>query len=113
MQNNEETYLSPNWIAYVVRKTAQQCYGIVGLASPNGVTLLSHILPPFLNKNGVEVMKTSNGYKINVYVVVEYGTTFNVICENLCVMIKYNLKVNFGIQTDGIKIFVKGVRKSN
>lgn len=112
MQENSDTYISSDLVAYVVRKTAQDCYGVVGLASPNGVTLLTHLLPPFLNKNGVEVINTANGYKINVYIVAEYGTTFRAIAQNLCNMIKYNLKNSYGVKTDGIKIFIKGVRIS-
>lgn len=112
MQVCSKTYVSADLCAYIVRKTAQECYGVVGLASPNGVTLLSHLLPPFLNKNGVEVISTSEGFKINVYIVAEYGTTFSVIAKNLCDMIKYRLMNSYGVKTAGIKIFIKGVRIS-
>lgn len=112
MQNESEIYVSPELCAYVVRKSAEACYGVVGLASPNGVTLLSHILPPFLNRNGVEVLSTEDGYRINVFIVAEYGTTFSVIAKNLCDIIKYNLQKIYGIKPAGIRVFIKGVRIS-
>lgn len=82
------------------------------MAGPNGVTLLSHLLPSFLNRQGVEVAITKKGYKINIYIVVEYGTAFKVVAKNLCDMVKYNLKNSFGIDTCGIKVHIKGVRLS-
>lgn len=112
MQNGIENSVSPQLIASVVRQACADCYGIVGMASPNGVSLLTHILPPFLNKSGVEVLRTSNGYKINVYIVAEYGTNFKAISKSLCDTIKYYLFDTLGIKTDGIRIHIKGVRKS-
>lgn len=103
---------SPNYIASVVCDTCKSCYGVVGLASPNGLKLIDHILPPFFNRNGVEVLKSANGYKINVYIVVEYGNSFSAVSKNLCDAIRYNLYNECGVKTDGIKIHIKGVRKS-
>lgn len=96
----------------VIRDICKECYGVVGMATPNGVTLLSQLLPPCLNKRGVEILSSQNGYKINVYIIAEYGTNFKVISKNLCDMIKYTLKNEYSIFTDVINIHIKGVRKS-
>lgn len=112
MQENSNTYLSAKLCAEVVRKVTMECYGVVGLASPNGVTLFSHLLPAIFNRRGIEVSVTPKGYRINVYIVAEYGTTFKAIAENLCQMIKYTLNKTYGVNTDGIRIHIKGVRIS-
>lgn len=99
-------------IADEVKKTASECYGVVGLAGPNGISLIDHLLPAFFNRDGVEVIKTDNGYKVNIYIVAEYGTSFQVIAKNLCDAIKYNLLNTFGVKTDGIRVHIKGVRRT-
>lgn len=96
----------------VVKEICEGCYGVVDMASPNGVTLLSQLLPSCMNNRGVEILSSQNGYKINVYIIAEYGTNFKVISENLCDMIKFTLKDKYNIYTDGINIHIKGVRKS-
>ena len=104
--------ISPNKIASVVRQACTDCYGIVGMASPNGITLLTNILPPFLNRQGVEVLHTDKGYKINIYIVAEYGTSFKAISKSLIDTVKYYLFDTLGVKTDGIRVHIKGVRKS-
>ena len=66
----------------------------------------------FLNRRGVEVLRTSNGYKINIYIVAEYGTNFKAISKSLCDTVKYYLFNSLGVKTDGIRVNIKGVRKS-
>ena len=112
MQNTNTNKVNPQLIASVVRQACADSYGIVGMASPNGVSLLTHILPPFLNKNGVEVLSTSTGYRINIYIVAEYGTNFKAICKSLSDTVKYYLFDTLGVKTNGIRIHIKGVRKS-
>lgn len=107
-----EQYTNPRLIADLVRQTAASCYGIVGLASPNGLSLIDHLLPSFFNRRSVEVIKSTKGYKINIYIVAEYGTTFQQIARNLCDAVKYNLLNTYGVKTDGIRVHIKGVRKS-
>lgn len=112
MQDENLNIVNPRLIASVVRNACADCYGIVGMAGPNGITLLTHILPPFLNRRGVEVLRTSKGYKINIYIVAEYGTNFKAISKSLCDTVKYYLYNSLGVKTDGIRIHIKGVRKS-
>ena len=109
---DNERYINPQLIADLVRETAASCYGIVGLASPNGIRLIDHLLPPFFNRNGIEVIKSKKGYKINIYIVAEYGTRFQEIAKSLCDVVKYNLLNTYGVKTDGIRVHIKGVRKS-
>lgn len=112
MQNENVNIVSPKLIASVVRQACSDCYGIVGMASPNGITLLTNILPPILNRQGVEVIYTSEGYKINIYIVAEYGTSFEAIAKSLIDTVKYYLFDSMGVKTNGIRVHIKGVRKS-
>lgn len=104
--------LTVNECSDIIKGICQSCYGVVGMATPNGVTLMSQLLPAFMNKRGVEILHSENGYKINVYIIAEYGTNFKVISKNLCDMIKYTLKNEYNLYTDGINIHIKGVRRS-
>lgn len=112
MQNENLNIVDPKKIASVVREACSDCYGIVGMASPNGITLLTNILPPILNRQGVEVLCTNKGYKINIYIVAEYGTSFEAIATSLIDTVKYYLYNSLGVKTAGIRVHIKGVRKS-
>ena len=112
MQEESLNMVDASSIANVVRHACANSYGIVGMAGPNGISLLTYILPPFLNRRGVEVLWTSKGYKINIYIVAEYGTNFKAISKSLCDTVKYYLFNSLGVKTDGIRINIKGVRKS-
>lgn len=113
MQEMEEIYLSPNACAAVVREIVLSCYGVVGLAGPNGISLISQLLPDVFNRQSVEVSITECGYKINVYIIAEYGTNLRAISKNICDYVKYKLLKSYGIKTDGIKVHIKGVRLSD
>lgn len=109
MLNNDYEKLSPNECADIARQTALDCYGVVGMASPNGITFISQLLPSFLNKSGVEVVRSKKGFKINVYIIAEQGTAFGAIAKNLCDVLKYRLDKEYKVKTDGINIHIKGV----
>lgn len=112
MQDGNLNMVNPKKIASVVRRACANCYGIVGMASANGITLLTNTLPPILNRQGVEVLYTRNGYKINIYIVVEYGTNFDSIAKSLIDTVKYYLYNFLGVKTCGVRVHIKGVRKS-
>lgn len=112
MGKDMKTKISPKACADYIRQTAESSYGVVGMATPNGVTLFSQLFPGFFNRRSVEILSSEKGYKINIYIIAEYGTNFKQISKNLCDVLKYSLKEDFGIVTAGINVHIKGVRKS-
>ena len=112
MAVNKKINMNVSECASIIRHIAENCYGVVGLATPNGVTLRSQLFPNFFNKKSVEILASPNGYKINVYIIAGYGNSLKAICKNLCNSIKYILKQDYGIDTEVINIHIKGIQKS-
>ena len=93
-------------------KATINCYGVVGISSPAGVTFLSLILPKFLKHKGVVVTQGNDGLVIDVYVILEYGTNVSVVCKNLSDNIRYQISQFCDIKINSVNVHVKGMRRS-
>lgn len=113
MQVVQDGHMTKKVCEKIIRKIVEGCYGVVGMATPSGVTFTSTIFSGIFNNKGVEVLKTENGLLINVFIVAEYGTNFKTISKNLCDLIKYNLDKYYNLKICSINIHVKGVRLSD
>ncbi len=71
--------ISNDVIATIIGKTAEQCYGIVGMAAKTAGDGLAELLHWKNYAKGIKV-KTNNGtITIDMYIVVEYGVSINAV----------------------------------
>ncbi|MDO5329504.1 MAG: Asp23/Gls24 family envelope stress response protein [Coriobacteriia bacterium] len=96
----------------IALKAASNCYGVVGISGPAGVTLLSLILPKIFQHKGVIVTQNDDGLVIDVYVILEYGTNVSVVCKNLSDNVRYQVGKFCDIKIDSVNVHVKGMRRS-
>lgn len=112
MPENMNVNIDKKSCTELVKKLVLDSYGVVGLATPNGVSILSTIFSGIFNKKGVNLSMTEDGLLVDVYIVVEYGNNFKIISKNICDVIKYNLEHFHNLKICSINIHIKGERMS-
>jgi uncharacterized alkaline shock family protein YloU len=100
-------------VAKIVGGAAEDCYGIIGMASQrqlkDGIT---ELLGKDNFSKGV-IVREVDGYEIDMYIIVSYGTKISEVAHNVQTKVKYSLNQMLGINVDAINIFVQGVRMMN
>ena len=87
---------------------ANECFGIVGMASVNPTQGLVRILK---NESAGRGVKNNNGKLIvDYHIIVAYGVSIMAVTENLVSTVKYKLESYTGLEVEKINIFVEGVR---
>ena len=97
-------------LADIVGHAALECYGVVGMASPNPADEIAKLLPASRLRRGITVESTESGVHIDLYVVVEYGTSINAVSRNLVDRIEFVLKEYARVPLDGVDVHVVDVR---
>lgn len=102
--------LSEEVVAQVTGMTVMECYGVVGLAARNVTDGIVQLLKKESAKKGISVKLANHRVRIDIHIIVEYGTNISAIAENLISTVKYKVKKMFGIEIECIRVFVEGVR---
>ncbi|WEG11622.1 Asp23/Gls24 family envelope stress response protein [Pullulanibacillus sp. KACC 23026] len=101
-------------VSKIAGGAAVDCYGIIGMASQHQLKDgLTELLGRDNFSKGVIVRESSEGYQIDMYIIVSYGTKISEIAHNVQTKVKYSLDQMLGIDVDAINIFVQGVRMMN
>jgi uncharacterized alkaline shock family protein YloU len=105
-------FVSYRAIATVAYQSALQSYGVVGLAAKNLAEGLAQVLvkDPTL---GVDVHFNGNAIKIDLYVIVEYGTRIKSVATSVAESIRYQVEKTFGLPVSQVNVHVRGLRISN
>ncbi len=105
-------FVSYRAIATVAYQSALQSYGVVGLAAKNLAEGLAQVLvkDPTL---GVDVHFDSSSIKIDLYVIVEYGTRIKSVAGSVSDNVRYQVERIFGLPVSQVNIHVRGLRISN
>ncbi len=97
-------------LADIVGNAAMECYGIVGMAAPNAADGFAKLLPASRLRRGVVVEPTDNGVKVDLYVVIEYGTTIQAVSQNLTDQVTFALTEYAKVPIDSIEVHVVDVK---
>lgn len=105
-------YISHRALASIASHSAMQSYGVVGLATKNLATGISHMLvkDPVL---GVDIALRDAAVVIDLYIVVEYGTRIKSVADNVAELIKYQVERTTGLTVSQVNVHVRGLRISN
>jgi len=105
--------VSDDCIATIAGSAAMECYGLVGMASRNG---LKDGIAVLLRRDnwtkGVEITQIDKGVCINLYIIVSYGTKISEVANNIRARVKYVLNDVVGLDVREVNIFVQDVRVS-
>jgi|SRR5699024_2689026 len=98
-------------IATIAGGAAENCYGIVGMASKNQIRDgISDILRKENFSRGVIVRQEEDDLNIDMYIIVNYGTKISEIAHNVQSQVKYTLNQSLGLSIHSVNIYVQGVR---
>jgi uncharacterized alkaline shock family protein YloU len=101
-------------IASIANLAAQGTYGVVGLTAKNLAEGLANAIvkDPAL---GVDVDYNDGVIKINLYIVIEYGTRITSVANSVANNIRFKIEHAMGLSTEqvNINVHVRGLRISN
>ncbi|MEE5990116.1 MAG: hypothetical protein BWY61_00691 [Firmicutes bacterium ADurb.Bin354] len=97
-------------IAKYAGTVANECFGIVGMASVNMKEGLVRILKKDSVDRGISVKTNGGKLVLDFHVIVAYGVSIIAVTENLISNVKYKIEEYTGLEVEKINIFVEGVR---
>lgn len=113
-QNNllGNIYISHRAIATIAHQAAMESYGVVGLAAKNLAEGLAQVIvrDPTL---GVDVQFNGETVKIDLYIVIEYGTRITSVASSVSNTVRYQVEKAIGLMVSQVNVHVRGLRVSN
>ncbi len=103
--------VSPRAIATISYQAALESYGVVGLASKNLVSGISHAIVKDPTR-GIEVHYDGENINIDVYIIIEYGTRIKSVASSVANTIRYHVEKALGLPVNQINVHVRGLRIS-
>jgi len=104
--------ISPQAVATVVSQAVLRSYGVVGMAARNIVGGIASALTRDPRK-GIDVHLDGDEVRIDVYVVVEYGTRISAVAQSVANAVRFNLEKALEVHVAEVNVHVQGLRVSN
>ena len=110
--NNEigDITIKTEVIATIAAVSAMECYGLVGMTYKSAKSGIAKILKGEHLSKGVEVQVEENGVRINLYVIVQFGTKLSVVAENIIEKVKYTVETQTGLNVIEVNLNIEGVK---
>src|SRR5436309_9429150 len=102
--------VSPNAIASLAAQASLECYGVVGMASPNFVNGLAELLHIEQRNRGVQVRFDEEQISIDLFVILQYGTRISTVADEMMQSVKFNVERALGRKLKAVNIHVQGLR---
>lgn len=104
--------ISSQAIESVANDAALNCYGVVALTHKKKST---HTLDQLLKRDpkeqvGAIAKKTSDGWVVDIFIIVAYGIKITEIIGGVQEQIKYVLEKKFDLKFKAINVYVEGVK---
>lgn len=103
-------HVSNDVLADIVGYAALECYGVVGMTAPNAVDGISKLLPKSRLRRGVLVKPTEIGVQVELYVIIEYGTSITTVSQNLIDQVTFALSEYAKVPIDSVEVHVQDVK---
>lgn len=98
-------------IATIAGGAAENCYGLVGMASRKALKDgFTEMLGRDNLARGVDVKNQDGKIEIDLYIIVSYGVKISEVASNVQSTVKYTLNEMLGLDISGVNVFVQGVR---
>ncbi|MGI5939548.1 MAG: Asp23/Gls24 family envelope stress response protein [Thermoleophilia bacterium] len=97
-------------ITDIVGWTVLECYGVVGMASPNLRLGVASLLSRDHLHQGIKVEQNGDQLRIKLYIIVEYGLNVAEVAGIVRSQVAYNVEKMTGRPVAGLHIYVQGVR---
>lgn len=94
----------------IVGYAALECYGVVGMTSPNPADGIAKILPASRLRRGVIVNPVEDGVQVELYVIIEYGTNIQTVSKNLSEQVTFALNEYAKVNVKSVDVHVQDVK---
>lgn len=104
--------ISSQAIESVANDAALNCYGVVSLTHKQRSTnTFDQLLKRDVKEPvGAVAKKTSEGWVVDIYIIVAYGIKITEIIGGVQEQIKYTLEKQFDLKFKAINVFIEGVK---
>lgn len=100
-----------NAVAQIAYQSVLECYGVVGFGYKSKTSNIVELLKgEVATSKGVKVDLDKNDVKLEVYIIVQYGTNIATVSKNIVEKIKYNIETMTELNVSNIVVNVQGVR---
>jgi len=90
--------------------TAMECYGVVGMASKRSTDGFVQLMGGENIGRGVKVRPNGNSVDVDLYIIVEYGTSIRTVATSIIETVKYKLEHLMGVQVGHVNVSVEDIR---
>ena len=98
-------------IASLAGELANECYGVVGMASKRLVKdSMAMILRKENYSKGVVVRQNERGIELDIYVIIAYGVRIMEVVNEMQKKVKYELENMFDMDFTSINVYVQGIK---
>ncbi len=97
-------------LADLVGNAALACYGVVGMTAPTTEPGLAKVLPTSRLRRGIVVETAEDGVRVDLYVIIEYGTNINAVSQNLIDQVTFALTEYARVPLQSVEVHVQGVK---
>lgn len=102
--------ISNEVIAKIAGLAAMECYGIVGMSATKATDGLADLLKIENIEKGIKISFNDNALKIDLFVIVEHGTSISTVATNVIDTVKYKVESTTGFHVDLVNINIMGIR---
>ena len=97
-------------VANLAGLAAMECYGIVGMASTKATDGIVDLLKKENLSKGIKITFQGGSLKIDMFVIVEHGTTVATVATNVIDTVKYKIEAMTGFVVDTVNVNIMGIR---
>ena len=105
-----DVHVSNEVLADLAGNAVAHCYGVVGMAAADAADSIATLLPQSRKRRGVVVTNTPEGIKVDMHVIIEYGTNINVVSQNVIEAVTFALTQYARIPLAGVDVHVDGIK---
>ena len=97
-------------IARIAGYIATGCYGVVGMAYRSKKDEFANLLKKDNLTKGIKVSVSEKKVRLDMHIIVEYGTNITVVCDSIVNNVKYQVSSLTGLEVESVDIYVEGFR---
>ena len=106
-----EIIYSDDYIASLAGIAATDCYGVVGMSPKKVWDSVAEVLGRENIKKGVKIYTDqTNAIKIELHIVVEYGTSISALGASIIQTVRYHVEKATGLNVKDVNVVVSGIR---
>jgi uncharacterized alkaline shock family protein YloU len=104
--------ISLHAIRALASQAALRSYGVVGMAARGWFESWMH--PTAKDpRQGVDVHVFGDKLRLDVYVILEYGTRISTVADSVAHAVRYTVEKAFRLPVESVNVHVQGLRVSN